>query len=74
MRVLSGGIEVVAFDADDAREAGELRALLRNAGREIGPYDLLIAAQARRNLATLVTHNVGEFGRVPALVVEDWAD
>jgi tRNA(fMet)-specific endonuclease VapC len=71
--VLDGGIEVVPFDADDAIEAGELRAELRKAGREIGPYDVLIAAQTRRRGATLVTHNLREFGRVPRLNLVDWA-
>lgn len=72
--VLSGGIDVVPLDAADARESGELRAVLRKAGRDIGPYDLLIAAQARRRGATLVTHNLREFSRVPGLVAVDWVD
>lgn len=72
--VLSGGIDIVPFDADDARDAGEIRALLRSTGREIGPYDLLIAATARRRGHTLVTHNLKEFRRVPGLVVIDWVD
>jgi len=46
---------------------------LSKAGTPIGPYDLLIAAQARRRGAILVTANVREFGRVPRLKVEDWA-
>jgi tRNA(fMet)-specific endonuclease VapC len=71
--LLADGVEVVPFDAEDAREAGEIRAGLRKAGREIGPYDVLIAAQARRRGATLVTHNLKEFARVPGLVVVDWA-
>lgn len=70
--MLGDGVEVVAFDAEDAREAGELRVFLRKVGREIGPYDLLIAAQARRRGATLVTHNLREFARVTGLTVVDW--
>ncbi len=38
----------------------------------IGPYDLMLAAQALRMGAVLVTHNGAEFGRVPNLAVEDW--
>jgi tRNA(fMet)-specific endonuclease VapC len=41
-------------------------------GTPIGPYDLQIAAIALAHGCTLVTHNVREFGRVPALVFEDW--
>lgn len=70
--VLSGGLAVVAFDGDDASAAAELRADLRKAGRMIGPYDVLIAAQARRRGATLVTHNLSEFSRVPGLIAVDW--
>jgi len=61
------------FDPDDAREAGEIRAALARAGTPIGPYDVLIAAQARRRGATLVTANKREFSRVPGLNTEDWA-
>jgi len=36
--------------------------------------DTLIAAQALRLAATLVTRNTREFGRVPGLRVENWQD
>jgi tRNA(fMet)-specific endonuclease VapC len=70
---LSGGIEVSAFDEEDAKTAGELRAALEGAGTPIGPYDLLIAAHALRTGATLVTANVAEFTRVPGLQWQDWS-
>ncbi len=38
----------------------------------IGPYDVLIAAQALVGGLTLVTANMDEFQRVPDLAVEDW--
>jgi tRNA(fMet)-specific endonuclease VapC len=69
---LSGGIAVSAFGEEDAMTAGELRATLEAAGTPIGPYDLLIAAQAVRSSATLVTANVSEFARVPSLQWQDW--
>jgi len=69
---LSGSIEVSAFDEEDAKTAGDLRATLEGAGTPIGPYDLLIAAQALRTGATLVTANVAEFTRVPDLQWQDW--
>ncbi len=65
-------LEVLPFDRDDSRHAGEIRALLTKRGRPIGPYDVLIAGQARARRLTLVTHNVKEFARVPGLRVEDW--
>jgi tRNA(fMet)-specific endonuclease VapC len=65
--------EVVDLTAEDARIAGDIRATLAPQGKLIGPYDLLIAAQALRMQATLVTANVREFARVPGLVWEDWS-
>jgi tRNA(fMet)-specific endonuclease VapC len=70
---LSAGFDQPPFDIEDAREAGEIRALLEARGQPIGPYDTLIAAQARRRGATLVTLNAREFERVPRLKIEDWA-
>ncbi|WP_428534302.1 type II toxin-antitoxin system VapC family toxin [Rhodopila sp.] len=64
--------EVLEFDREDARRAGELRAELAGAGTAIGPYDVLIAGQAIVRGLTLITHNVREFQRVPALLLEDW--
>jgi tRNA(fMet)-specific endonuclease VapC len=69
---LKAPIEILPFDRDDAHEAGEIRAQLRRAGTPIGPYDILIAAQARRRGAVLVTANIGEFSRVPGLATENW--
>lgn len=70
---LAAGFERPAFDAADAREAGDIRAFLEERGTPIGPFDYLVAAQARRRGATLVTTNVREFARVPGLIVTDWA-
>ena len=58
---------------DDAREAGDIRAALERTGTPIGPYDVLIAAQARRRGAMLATANVREFARVPGLRLVDWS-
>ncbi len=65
---------IIAFDREDAVEAGGLRAELEMAGTPIGPYDLMIAAQARRRQVLLVTRNRREFDRVPGLIVADWPD
>jgi len=48
-------------------------ALLKAQGRSIGGNDLWIASHALAEDATLVTSNVGEFGRIQGLKVEDWA-
>lgn len=69
----SGPVELLPFDDDDARAAGEVRAALETAGTPIGAYDVLIAGQALRRRVTLVTANVSEFARVTGLTWEDWA-
>jgi tRNA(fMet)-specific endonuclease VapC len=70
---LSGPFEIVDFDVDDAKVAGGVRAELERAGSPIGAYDVLIASQAKRRDATLVTSNLAEFTRVSGLRTEDWA-
>lgn len=70
---LAGPILVLPFEDADARTAGSVRAALEKAGRPIGAYDLLMAAQAVRHHLTLVTANVSEFSRVKGLVWQDWA-
>jgi tRNA(fMet)-specific endonuclease VapC len=69
---LAGPLELLAFDDEDAKIAGGLRASLEAAGKPIGAYDLLIAGQALRHKLTLVTANSREFGRVKGLKWEDW--
>ncbi len=69
---IAGPVDGLPFDDDDALSAGALRATLESAGTPIGPYDVLIAAQALRRGATLATSNVREFRRVQGLKVEDW--
>ena len=65
-------ITLLPFEPEDAEEAGDIRAVLESAGTPIGPYDILIAAQARRRGAVLVTANIGEFSRVQGLATENW--
>lgn len=71
-RVEALQFEIVDFDGDDARKAGEIPAQLAARGNPIGPYDVLIAGQALARALTLVTCNTSEFQRVPGLIVEDW--
>lgn len=72
LRLLFADLAIIDLDREDARVAGEIRAHLAQLGTPIGPYDVLIAGQARaRNLA-LITNNTDEFARVPGLQIEDW--
>jgi tRNA(fMet)-specific endonuclease VapC len=70
---LGGPLEWALFDEDDARSAGAVRSELETVGRPVGAYDVLLAGQARRRGATLVTSNTKEFARVRGLKWEDWA-
>ena len=73
LRVFLLGVKsILPFEEEDASIAGDLRASLEMGGTPIGPYDLLIAAQALRSGITLVTANISEFARVPGLEWEDW--
>lgn len=73
LRLLFANFPVLEFDQRDAFTAGEIRALLAAKGTPIGPYDVLIAGQARARGLVLVTNNIGEFDRVDGLRVEDWS-
>ena len=63
---------VLPFGLQEAKSAAQIRVELENRGQSIGPYDILIAATALANQATLVTHNTKEFGRIKQLQIEDW--
>jgi len=69
----AGPVSLLAFDPEDAKVAGRVRAGLEAVGKPIGAYDLLIAGQALRHQLTLITANGREFGRVKGLEWEDWA-
>lgn len=65
-------IDVLPYTAKAAAHYGAIRAALERTGRSIGLNDLHIAAHARSEGLTLVTNNVGEFQRVPGLLIENW--
>lgn len=72
IEALTLAVPIVPFSSEDAAGYGRLRSALERTGRMIGPFDTLIAAQALRLGAVLVTHNTEEFSRVPGLRCEDW--
>ncbi len=63
---------MVEFNAQDAVTFGQIKTYLADRGQLIGPYDLLIAAQALSRDLVLVTNNLREFERVPGLKCENW--
>lgn len=74
LRLLFADLVMLGFDRGDALAAGEIRAIMARKGTSIGPYDVLIAGQAKHRGAILVTNNVGEFRRVDGLQLEDWTE
>ena len=72
LRLFLAPFTIIPFDSNDAIAAGEIRQLLEKSGTPIGPYDIQIAAQGLARGYTVVTHNIGEFSRVPNLQVIDW--
>ena len=70
--LLSGDLDLLDFDDEDARTAGQVRAAVEKNGTPIGAYDLLIAGQALRRGLTVVTANTSEFARVTGLSWQDW--
>jgi tRNA(fMet)-specific endonuclease VapC len=69
----AGPVSLLAFESEDAKVAGRVRAGLEAVGKPIGAYDLLIAGQALHHQLTLITANGREFSRVKGLEWEDWA-
>lgn len=64
--------EVLPWDRGAVEQAAFLKKSLETLGTPIGPNDTAIAGHAVSQHCILVTNNVGEFSRVPGLVVEDW--
>jgi tRNA(fMet)-specific endonuclease VapC len=65
-------LRIIPIDAAAADEFDRLRANKKL--KKIGRADLLIASIALSQRATLVTRNQKDFGLVPGLQIENWAD
>ena len=65
-------LEVLPYGPKAAQHYGAIRAALEKLGQPIGVNDMHIAAHARSEGLVLVTNNIGEFARVPALEAENW--
>lgn len=65
-------LQVLPFGPKAAQHYGAIRAALEKLGQPIGVNDMHIAAHARSEGLVLVTNNMSEFARVPALEAENW--
>lgn len=69
---LTTEIQCVDFDLSAAKVYGRIRADLEAKGTPVGPYDMMIAAQALSLGFILVTDNETEFRRIEGLKIENW--
>lgn len=67
--LLSLGIETVKLDKGAAIKFGKLKAKLKNEGRLVDGFDLLIASTALENGLVLVTGNLKHFSRIEELKI-----
>ena len=65
-------LEVLTYGTKAAQHYGAIRAALEKIGQPIGVNDLHIAAHARSEGLVLVTNNLTESERIPALELENW--
>lgn len=65
-------IEIIPFSENDAIHAAYVRSILKQEGRPIGPYDILLAGISKNHRLTFVTDNISEFKRVEGLLIENW--
>lgn len=65
-------LQVLSYTPKAAQHYGTIRTSLERMGQPIGVNDLHIAAHARSEGLVLVTNNIKEFEKVPALQIENW--
>ena len=70
--LFANALHVLPFDRDAAEHTVRTRWHLERQGQTIGPYDLMLAGQALSLGVNPITHNAGEFQRVPGLALADW--
>ena len=73
LEIFLNDFEIAPFDVACAKAYSKIRENLSSKGKLIGPNDMLIAATAIANDATLISNNIREYSRVPALKVESWS-
>ena len=59
-------------NADSIDVYAKEKVCLRNAGKPIEDFDLLIGCAAKAAGLTMVTHNVKHFSHIEGIKIEDW--
>ena len=65
-------LTIIPWNDEAASAYAKLRVKLETAGSPIGNMDMLIAASAIAENATLVTNNSEHFSKVASLKIENW--
>jgi len=65
-------LAVIPWDDIAADHYGGIRATMEKNGTPIGAMDMMIAAHARSQGATLVSNNIQHFNKVPGLLIANW--
>ena len=65
-------LDIRPWDEAAAEHYGDIRAELEKRGKPLGAMDLMIAAHARSQGATLVSNDVRHFRRVEGLPLANW--
>ena len=65
-------LTIIPWNDEAANAYAKLRVELETAGTPIGNMDMLIAASAIAENATLVTNNVEHFSKIVSLKIENW--
>jgi len=65
-------LTVIPWDEKAADHYGQIRAVMEKDGKPIGAMDMMIAAHARSQGATLVSNNTRHFDKVPELLLANW--
>ena len=72
VQALCNLMTIIPWNEDTASAYAKLRVELETSGDPIGNMDMLIAASAIAEDATLVTNNVEHFSKVASLKIENW--
>lgn len=71
-KALLNYIKVVPYSSKCAMTTASIRAILKNRGLSIRPYDALLGGTSLAHEMIMVTSNMSEFKRIPELTIEDW--
>ena len=66
-------LTVLSLSNDTLKKFGELKAQLRQAGKPVADFDLLIASVALTENLILVTNNTRHYQRIPGLKLDNWS-